>query len=382
MSTAPIRRMFLCVLCWGGAGAAFAQEVYVANYGDGDVSVLDATTLTPIARIPVTDVADPELPFTGYPSAVVFSANHELAFVALSFGAHVAVINTTTRAVVDYIEVLPVSFDALVFVNPSGRNLYITSCADPVISVVDVKSRTMTGAIRLPSGSYPMAFSRNGQTGYAGNGYEGCGAVNGIHRFNLSKNTTSAFIRTSVAISDIALSPLGTFALASGGNRIVVVDLAKNMEIGAAMCGLAPCTYVFGGGLVFNDAGTRAYMIDSHGNTLSTIDTDPSSASFLHELSRVPVFAERNQYAWQVVVRHNRAVVVVMGEVSHAIGFDISTDIPVPLSLERVGNYAYELDVWTNPSSAGDCRSIGRMSSGGPKNQGDCPGFAGKGRQN
>jgi len=201
-----IRIVLLIALCCACSRAVAAQEVYVANFMDGDISVLDATTLATLARVPVTDVADPEIPVAGYPSAVVFSADHKLAFVALSYARHVAVIDTATRKVVDYIEVLSVSFDALVFLHPSGHSVYVTSCEDPVISVIDVSTRKMTGSIALPGGSYPMAFSPNGRTGYAGNGYVDCGAVNGIYQINLSTHQSLGFISTSVPVSDVAVS--------------------------------------------------------------------------------------------------------------------------------------------------------------------------------
>ena len=368
-----IRVVLLIALCCVCSRAAAAQEIYVANFGDGDVSVLDAGTLATLARIPVTDVADPEIPITGYPSAVAFSADHALAFVALSLASHVAVIDTAARTVVDYIEVWPVSFDALIFLHPSGRRLYVTSCADPVISVIDVRTRTMTGTIALPGGSYPMAFSPNGRLGYVGNGYVDCGAVNGIHRLSTTTDKLLGFIPTSMPVSDVAVSPADGLALASGGDRVVVVDLAANAETGAVMCGLTPCAYRFSGGLAFNATGTRAYAVDFHGNTLSTINTDRSSALYLQELSRVPIFAPQwNQNAWRVAVRQDRAIVVVQGWPGHAISFDISTDIPVPVSLDPVGTYAYEFDIWTLPSSADACSNSNWMNFGGFKNQGDC----------
>jgi YVTN family beta-propeller protein len=376
MGVKVIRVMLLIALFCVSARAAAAQEIYVANYGDGDVSVLDARTLATLARIPVTNVADPAISVTGYPSAVVFSADHQLAFVALSFAQHVAVIDTATRKVVDYIDVLAVSFDTLVFLHPSGHKVYVTSCDNPVISVIDVSTRTMTGTIALPSGSYPMAFSPNGRTGYVGNGYADCGTANGIYQVNLSLNKTQGFIPTSVPVSDVAISPDSLLALASAGNRVVVVDVAANAETGAVMCGLAPCAYVFSGGLAFNAAGTRAYLVDFHANTLSTINTDRSSALYLQELSRVPVPAGAGQNAWQVAVRQDRAIVAVMGFPGHMVSFDVSTDVPVSSGLETVGTYAYEFDVWTRPASEIECKGSGWMSFGGFRNQGDCLTFA------
>jgi hypothetical protein len=98
-------------------------------------------------------------------------------------------------------------------------------------------------------------------------------------------------------------------------------------------------------------------MVDFQANTLSTIDTNPFSARFLQELSRVPVFADPGQSAWQVEVSGKVALVTVMGFPGHVVRFDISGDVPVPVSLDRVGMYAYELDMWTNPATSPDtCR--------------------------
>jgi YVTN family beta-propeller protein len=373
MRSKAIRVVLLIALCCACSRAVAAQEIYATNFADGDVSVLDAGTLAILARIPVTDVADPEIPITGYPSAVAFSADHALAFVALALGSHVAVIDTVARTVVDYIEVLPGSFDTLISLHPSGNRLYVTSCADPVISVIDVRTRTMTGTIALPGGSYPMAFSPNGRVGYVGNGYFSCGTVHGIHRLSTTTDTLLGFIPTSMPVADVVVSPADGLALASGGDRVIVVDLAANAEVGAVMCGPTRCAYSYSGGLAFNATGTRAYVVDFYGNTLSTINTDRSSALYLQELSRVPVFApEPLQNAWQVAVRQDRAIVIVQGWPGHMISFDISTDIPVPVSLNSPGTYAYEFDVWTLPSSGDDCKTFNWMNFGGLKNQGDC----------
>ena len=133
------------------------------------------------------------------------------------------------------------------------------------------------------------------------------------------------------------------------------------------------CTYRFSGGLAFNATGTRAYAVDFYGNTLSTINTDLSSPLYLQELSRVPVFApQRLQNAWQVAVRQDRAIVVVQGWPGHLISFDISTDLPVQVSLNSPGTYAYEFDIWTLPSSVDACRNSNWMNFGGLKNQGNC----------
>jgi YVTN family beta-propeller protein len=317
----------------------------------------------------------------GDPSAVVFSADHKLAFVVLSNGTHVAVIDTTTRLVVNYIEILPVTVDALIFLDRSGQRLYVTSCTDPAISVIDVKTQRMTAAIALPGGSYPMAFSPNGQTGYAGNGYDGCGPTNGVHRLNLETSTVSGFISTTLPVSDVAVSPNGALALATGADHIAILDLTTNTQVGTVACGPVRCSYGFSSGVAFNAAGTRAYTVDYTGDTLSTIDTDHASPSFGQELSRVavPVRADADfwldETPWQITVRQDRAFVVAIGFPGKVVSFDISTDNPVVTNVDPVGNFSYELDVWTLPSSIDECMKNAWKNFRFFKNQGDCVGF-------
>src|SRR4026209_1110120 len=141
------RGLLITLGCLSGAVSAVAQEVYIPNYLDGDVSVLDARTLAPLARIPVTSRADPSISVAGEPSALEFSLDHRFAFVVISNSDRVAVIDTAERKVINYIVISPVTFDALIFRHPDGERLYVTSCADPVISVIDVNSQNTIATI-------------------------------------------------------------------------------------------------------------------------------------------------------------------------------------------------------------------------------------------
>ena len=128
-------------------------------------------------------------------------------------------------------------------------------------------------------------------------------------------------------------------------------------------------------------SGTRAYAVDYTGDTLSTIDTDPASPTFGQELSRVamPVHADadfwRDETPWQVTVRQDRAFVVVIGFPGKVVSFDISTDNPVVTNVDPVGNFSYELDAWTLPSSKDECMKNDWKNFRFFKNQGDCMSF-------
>ena len=370
-----IGRALLITLAWvAGAAPSAAQEIYVPNYLDGDVSVLDAQTLATLARIPVTATADPSIPVSGDPSAVEFALDHRFAFVVISNSDRVAVIDTAQRKVIHYIVIAPVSFDALIFRHPDGQRLYVTSCADPVISVIDVFAQSTVATIPLPAGGYAMGFSPNSSTAYVASGYAGCGDVPGLYRIDTQTSIPTGFIPLTQAPSDVAVAPSGLFALTTGGSQVLVVDLVTNTEIGAVKCGVAPCVHTATGAAVFNDAGTRAYTVDAVTNDFMTIDTNRGSRSFLQQLSKVVIPAPAGANFWQVVLWKSYAYVTAPSWESDGVvvKLDMSSDVPVVLSTQAVGNFAYEFSIWAYPTSKKQCENDGWTRFGLFDNRGAC----------
>jgi YVTN family beta-propeller protein len=368
------RVVLITLTCLSAAAPSFAQEIYVPNYLDGDVSVLDARSFATLARIPVTATAQPSIPVSGEPSAVEFSLDHRFAFVVISNSDRVAVIDTETRQVVQYIGIAPVTFDALIFRHPDGQRLYVTSCTDPMISVIDVNAQATVGTIPLAGGSYAMAFSPNGSTAYVASGYPGCGAVPGLYRLDTVANIATGFIPLSQAPSDVAVAPNGLFALTTGGNRVLVVDLVANTEVGAVKCGAGPCVHAATGATVFNETGTRAYTVDAITNDFITIDTDGRSRSFLQELSKVAVPVPAGTTFWQLVIRKSYAYVAAnsWGFDGAVVKLDISGDLPIVVSTQTVGDFAYELGIWAYPTSKDQCQGDGWTRFGIFDSRGGC----------
>lgn len=93
----PTRSLLLAAVLFSSAiGSATAQGVYVANYGDASVSVLDATTLQPVGLdIPILR--------DGFPEGVALTRDHRWAFVALDWSSWIAVIDTRRHETVNYI---------------------------------------------------------------------------------------------------------------------------------------------------------------------------------------------------------------------------------------------------------------------------------------
>ena len=358
---------------------AHGQEIYVPNYVDMDVSVLNATTLATLARVPLEG---------GNPSGVALSDDGRFAFVVLSPGGRVAVVDLQSRTVVKYIEIFSTTFDALITARPQGDRMYVTSCQDPFIEVIDVATQESIDRITLPTGTYSIDFAPDGRTAYAATGYEFCSdaPVQGLYVLNLDDNTVADFVDVSQFAGDVAVAPSGRFALVTGGDRIVFVDLLALEEEGAVMCGALPCAYGMTLGIVFNDAGTRAYAVDTLTNEIITIDTRQGTLNFLQELSRVPIVT--SGFAWQIALSGQCAHVAAYGfPTSEIINFNIQTDIPIQVRSGSTGEFAYELAVagdarcplprvgGGNGGVPNQCKQGGWRTFGIFRNQGDCMSF-------
>jgi len=344
-------------------------EIYVPNYGDLTVTVLDAVTLMTLGPpIPILPPVSPDCPASGNPDAVQFTLDHLFAFVSIDNCDQLAVIDTITRNV-NFIPVLPSALETRIFRRPQGDRMYLNSCGRSNIEVISVATQAVIGVILVP-GSYPMAFSPNGKIGYAGNGFVGgCETpMSGIHRLDLAANTVAGFISTSRDVAQMAVHPSGGAALTTGADdRILVVNLGTNMEVGPVMCGIVPCAYGATFGLTFNAEGTRAYVLDFGGGFLVTLDTtNPLSPQ---ELSRTPLPPIGT--AFQLVRSGTRLYVLLSDSPSRVVVFDISSDPPALLpGAGTAGLDAFELDVW--PLVSADQCKKGGWQAGGFKNQGQC----------
>lgn len=402
--------LLTAILLLGTAAVAAADtgKVYVPDYGGGTVSVLDAETLASLATIAIEPVAGPDCSDGSFPNKVALTPDHALAFVSLDLCNQIAVIDTATDSVVNYIAgSRKWSGEARIYMQPGGDRLYVTACYHRFVSVFDVATQSESAVIEgLNGGTYPLAFSPDGTIGYAGNGFSGSIAdagcddgPMGVYRLDLGDNEVLGFIPTSQDVSGIAVSPGGDLALTTGWDRILVLDLATspNAEIGAVTCAATATSCVadpldgaaiYGGtaGLIFDPSGNRAYVLgyelDSFANILITVDTtDPLNPQ---ELSRTEIAG--NGSVWGApVVSGGRLYVILSDDPSQVVIFDVSTDPPSQLTdpdtgepiSGNAGSFGFELDGWYAPLplSVHQCKKGGWQAYGTFRNQGDCMAF-------
>ena len=103
------------------------HTLYVSNYGDDSVTVIDGEKLTATAKVPVGQK----------PQAVVVDGNTGLVYVANTHGDSVTVINGRTHAVV---ATLPAGKNPYgLALDPHTGSLYVSNEANPAYTYLDVK---------------------------------------------------------------------------------------------------------------------------------------------------------------------------------------------------------------------------------------------------
>lgn len=142
--------LFITVCLVGSIHAQTAA--YVANSGGGTVSVIDVSTNTVVATIPVS----------GYPLSIVGAPDGARVYVASDNGL-VSVIDTSTNNVVGYIGIPSGLFIFQMAITPDGRFLYV-----PTDAGVIVFSTASLGPVRLiPAAALALAFNSNGTLAFA-----------------------------------------------------------------------------------------------------------------------------------------------------------------------------------------------------------------------
>lgn len=154
---------------------ADSTQLYVSNWGDSTISVIDLT------RSP----AGATTLFVGpHPSALALRDGD--LFVALAGSNGVARVNLRSGRVIEQLTVAldpraPVGSDpnALAF-SPDGRTLYVAMAGNNAVAVVHVGARSMRLAGLIPAGWYPtaVATSSDGRTLYIANGKGGGSGAN------------------------------------------------------------------------------------------------------------------------------------------------------------------------------------------------------------
>lgn len=234
-----------------------AQTVaYVTNFSSNNVSVIDTSTNTVAATIPVGN----------FPSSVVFSPDGTRAYVTNLLDRTISAIDTASNAVTATIN-LGGGFLASLAITPDGQNLYVPD-ENGVVHVVSTATNSVTATIPCGTSLQSVAITPDGAHAYA----LGEGTVSVI---DIASNTVVTTIAVNFGpfaqfpLNGIAITPGGGAAYVGGGaNPIVSVIATASNTVATTISipGSAPA------GIVVTPDGKKVYVADTRNNGVDVID--------------------------------------------------------------------------------------------------------------
>lgn len=262
----------LIIAPFGASGSPF---LYVANNGNGSVSVIDAATNS-IAKT-ITGLDDP--------SSVAITPDDKEVYVGSPGADTIWVIDTATNTVTSTFEVTVPGYgfgfapQGMVF-SPDGSRLWVTTGSQDYVVLIDTADHDGLAAIYGFDDPTGEAITPNGDYLYVVDSGQGSQAVSVL---STATRSVTQIIHGFSLPTDIAIDSTGTYGyVADHDGAVSVLDLGTNVITNT----------IFGfqgaGGTTIAPGGTTAYEVSSDYNAVAEFSTvtDSFLASIL--LSGVP----------------------------------------------------------------------------------------------
>jgi YVTN family beta-propeller protein len=292
--------------------SAQARDVYVANSGNGTVSVIDTATNAVFQTIPVG----------GEPVDIAITPDGRYAWVVNGAGGSVSVIDTDRRTVVQG----PIGVGPMprgIAITPNGGRAYVTNSGDDTVTVLSTGTFGPVGG-PIPVGKEPdgVAISPDGGTAFVAQRGGGISVIDtnsaavvdtitdsfgpsritigprGGRAFvtNRASDTVTAFspagrtvvgspISVGTEPTGIATEPSGSFAYAASAvdGTLTRIDTGIDLPIGA------PLEFPGATGVAITPDGLRGYVTNGTGSSVSLLDTTRSIAAGVITVGAKPV---------------------------------------------------------------------------------------------
>jgi autotransporter-associated beta strand protein/YVTN family beta-propeller protein len=225
--------------------------VYVSNYANNTVTPINTATNTPGAPIAVGV----------NPYGLAITPDGTKVYVANNSGTTVSVISTATNTVVATIGGFTTPTD--VIVTPDGKTAYVTNQTANSVTPINIATNTAGPAIPLAPGANPffLTVTPNGATVYVANSANGT-----VTPITTATNTAGAPIVIGGTPTQAIATPNGQTIYVSNQSGVVVISTATNTVVATI-----PIATSFG--LAVSPDGTTVYVADIGGNTVTPIDT-------------------------------------------------------------------------------------------------------------
>jgi YVTN family beta-propeller protein len=235
------------------------QYAYVAVTSDKIVSVIDTSTNTVTATIPLS-----EEPY----GAIAITPNGQYAYVA--DGNQVSVINIPTNTIIANISTgSPMG----IAITPNGQYTYVTNPNNDRISVINTSTNTVMATITA-IGNWPkdIAITPNGEYAYVTNQKN-----NTVSVISTSTNTVIANISVGNDPYSVAVTPNGQYAYVTnnGDNTVSIINTLTNTVTATLPVGNEPW------GIAIAPNGENAYVVNYGSNTVSVISTSVMNSGII-----------------------------------------------------------------------------------------------------
>ena len=253
--------------------AVSGSRAYVVNEYYGTVSAIDTNTNT-VIRTSARLVPSSEF----YPGNLAVSRDGTGLYVANWLEGKIVVVDTGTLTPVGQPIVVPTGADVMT-VSPDGRRLYIAHSGAQTMSVVDTATRTVTATI--PVGSYDvtgMAINADGRLLYVADGYNNrVQVVDTVNNAVVGSITLGPPSHNSTP-AGIALSSDGRWAYVTNrdNSTVSVIDTTSRTVVGPPIVVGVP-RYLAGTvhwptAIAVSPNGSRIYVAD--GDDIVVIDAE------------------------------------------------------------------------------------------------------------
>jgi YVTN family beta-propeller protein len=307
------------------ANASASPFAYITDSCNGALDVVDTAT----------DIAAPPIKVGNAPGAVAVNPAGTRVYVTNYNDNTVSVVDVTSRPN-QVIATIPVGRQPVeITINPAGTRVYVSDSGGQVynnqVSVIDTASNTVVATITGDNAPSGLAVNPSGTTVYVANG-DGTSTLSVI---DASTNTITQRVplNGSFGVSGVVVNPSGTRVYISGNDSrlIHVLDTATNTIIDEISVNARPS------GLALTPDGSKLYVaMGFHANEVSVIDTSSDSVASNIPITDDPISVEitpDRKRAYVVAVSN----VLVLDTATNAILDTFSTPCPGNVDNQFIG---------------------------------------------
>ena len=305
------------------------HHAYIPNITSDDVTVIDLQTNEVVATIPVVET----------PFGIDFSPDCSLAYVAHFGQDSIAVINTQTQTVVDWIAEIGTS-PRRINITPDGSKAYVSDAFDVRLYFVDLTDNSFTSE---PVSSSPsdVVFTPDGSTAFVvRNKFNGTVDVYDVATD--SKTNEISILQDPIGID---ITPDGTtlFVANFGSDTVSVIDVASETVTNQIEVGVEPFD------VEITPDGSKVYVTNTDDNTVSVIRTATETVVATITVGTFPNAIDfTKDGATAYVTNRNSNNISVIDVASDSESSQIS--VGVGIGPAGVGNFICEMEVAIVPT--------------------------------